>query len=444
MPKTAHRTIAPDRKKEAARPGGAVRPGRPSVEFGQRLRALRHARGMRQEDLAGEEYSPTYISMLESGRTRASMKALEYLAARLGVSVSELLGGAPPAAHADAALALARALAAGGEAERALEVLAGIRSEPLSPQQLLARLRVEGGALIELRRAKDALAPLERALTLAQQLGDPAQVARVRKQLGMACYYTFAYREAVQHHLAALEACQRGEIRDAQFELRVLSNLGNDHAVLREHDAAIGYYERALAIAQDVVDQERLAGVHSGLAYAYTMQHDFEAAIRHAQESLTLYEQLGAKRVLPEVMNNLAVLYGKVGNVSRADELLQRAIERASATESRIARPHLLLSRAELYRERDPRLARELAQQARDVAVATEHREGLLSARLFLAALETEVEAGRAAFEDCLNLAEAELPGRAKQVLETWSEWEERHGDARRAAQLARRALRES
>jgi tetratricopeptide (TPR) repeat protein len=409
--------------------------------FGERLRSLRRARGLRQQDLADGRYSAAYISMLEAGRTRASMKALEHIAGKLGVSVSELLGGAPQPDAVEARLTLAKALVEGGQPDRALALLDELRSENLSPRLLIARLRTEGHALIDLRKPKEALVPLERALDLAQQLRDAVQVARIRNQLGTACYYLFQYREALQHHLAALDASQRGDVRDAHFEFRVLSNLGNDHTVLGEHSAAIGYYERAVLMAQDIVDQERLAGVHAGLAHAFTMQGDYEAAIRHARTSLTLYQQIGAQRIVPEVMNTLAYLYGRLGNVTRADDLLGQAIERASRAGNRYVVPHVLMSRAELYARRDPAKAAELAREALDAAIQVEQKKGILEARLFLATLEEDVPRARAAFEECLRFAEAHVNGQERAVLEAWSAWEEKHGEARRATKLARQAL---
>src|SRR5437588_132021 len=82
------------------------------------------ADGLRQQDLAGGEYSAAYISMLESGRTRASMKALEHISRKLGIGVAELLGGVPQPNQAEARLEVARTLLAAEESERALQVLA--------------------------------------------------------------------------------------------------------------------------------------------------------------------------------------------------------------------------------------------------------------------------------------------------------------------------------
>ena len=63
------------------------------AEVGARIRSLRTAKGLTQAQVAEPNYTKAYISMLESGRTRASMKALEHIAGVLGVKPADLLGG---------------------------------------------------------------------------------------------------------------------------------------------------------------------------------------------------------------------------------------------------------------------------------------------------------------------------------------------------------------
>src|SRR6266536_5682887 len=72
--------------------GNAIRSAM-TADVGARIRSLRTAKGLTQAQLADPLYTKAYISMLESGRTRASMKALEHIAGVLGVKPSDLLGG---------------------------------------------------------------------------------------------------------------------------------------------------------------------------------------------------------------------------------------------------------------------------------------------------------------------------------------------------------------
>ncbi|NJP53835.1 helix-turn-helix domain-containing protein [Streptomyces sp. SBST2-5] len=58
--------------------------------FGQRVRELRRARGLSQGDLAGDGVSPSYVSLVESGRRVPSLKAARTIATRLGTTVEKL------------------------------------------------------------------------------------------------------------------------------------------------------------------------------------------------------------------------------------------------------------------------------------------------------------------------------------------------------------------
>lgn len=59
--------------------------------FGQRMRALRVAKGLSQEEFAANcGLDRTYISGVERGRRNISLKNIEVVAQSLGVRISEL------------------------------------------------------------------------------------------------------------------------------------------------------------------------------------------------------------------------------------------------------------------------------------------------------------------------------------------------------------------
>ncbi|MEE1621393.1 helix-turn-helix domain-containing protein [Zafaria sp. J156] len=64
--------------------------------FAATLRRLRIERGLTQSQLAGDAYTASYVSLLESGRRRPRPDIVAGLAARLGVDASELSGRSLP------------------------------------------------------------------------------------------------------------------------------------------------------------------------------------------------------------------------------------------------------------------------------------------------------------------------------------------------------------
>ena len=61
------------------------------VSLGQRLRAARLARSMTQTDLADGQFSVSYVSAVERGQLRPSLRALEKLSRRLNIAMTDLL-----------------------------------------------------------------------------------------------------------------------------------------------------------------------------------------------------------------------------------------------------------------------------------------------------------------------------------------------------------------
>src|ERR687898_833913 len=103
-------------------------PGEPEP-IGVRLRRLRVERGLSQRELAGPGVSYAYISRIEAGTRRPSVKALRTLARKLSVSAEYLETGSELRDVDERELQLADAelrLRIGGEAEGAREAFARI------------------------------------------------------------------------------------------------------------------------------------------------------------------------------------------------------------------------------------------------------------------------------------------------------------------------------
>src|SRR5881275_2415007 len=90
----------------------------PAETIGHRLRRLRLERGLSQRELAGPGVSYAYISRIEAGQRRPSVKAIRTLARKLGVSAQYLETGSMTTSEEDREMRLADAelrLRLGGE-----------------------------------------------------------------------------------------------------------------------------------------------------------------------------------------------------------------------------------------------------------------------------------------------------------------------------------------
>src|SRR3954467_12551599 len=71
--------------------------------LGERLRKARKERGLSQEKLAKPEFTKSYVSAVERGKARPSLKALSLMAGRLGLDMHDLLQVLPAAGMPDPA-----------------------------------------------------------------------------------------------------------------------------------------------------------------------------------------------------------------------------------------------------------------------------------------------------------------------------------------------------
>src|SRR5213593_43930 len=62
------------------------------VTLGERVRAARHELGLSQAQLAGDELTKGFISQVEAGLVRPSLRSLQIIASRLGRSLDYFIG----------------------------------------------------------------------------------------------------------------------------------------------------------------------------------------------------------------------------------------------------------------------------------------------------------------------------------------------------------------
>lgn len=114
--------------------------------FADRLRTLRQEAGLTQTELAGNGVSPSYVSLLESGKRRPSPEVAAVLAAKLGCSTSLLLQGEPSdrERRIELELAYARLAREHGQARDAKARLVDL----LADERLPMRVRDEAELLL--------------------------------------------------------------------------------------------------------------------------------------------------------------------------------------------------------------------------------------------------------------------------------------------------------
>jgi transcriptional regulator with XRE-family HTH domain len=276
--------------------------------IGQRLRRLRHERGLSQRELASPGVSYAYISRIEAGARRPSVKALRMLARKLGVSADYLETGSQ-IRDID---------------ERELQI---------------------SDAELELRLAQDtaqAVGKLELLLAEALAAGDGVAASRANIALGLAAAQDGRNNDAIEKLEAGLEL----STVSPSARPDVFATLGHAHAASGQPDKAVKLFEQCLeevreANPDDLGPQVRFT---TYLSYALTDLGDLRRAEEVLEEALGRAEEMADAYSRVRLYWSVARLNDVQGRPAAALDYIRRAIALLDVTDDtlHLARAHLL------------------------------------------------------------------------------------------------------
>ena len=300
-------------------------------DVGPRLRRLRSAAGLTQQELAAPEYTHAYVSTIEAGKRPPSRAALEHFAAKLSVDVDELATGRPRdlADRLELELQEARRKVASGlaaEAETSYERildeatqfdLRRVMAKSMLGQAMCAELRGDlDGALSLYERAEEALA--EEPLTA--RIDAIAARARCLLIRGDASTAVYLLEEAV-------DTLERNKLLDPGSLLRLHTSLVAAYFERGAYGKASASAAEALRLAPQTQDPERLAGMHVNVARVFLDEgrtEDAHESLRRAEE---LYREMDLQINVADCHHSRGYLLSRQGDVAEARNELEQAAE---------------------------------------------------------------------------------------------------------------------
>ena len=276
--------------------------------IGQRLRRLRHERGLSQRELSSPGVSYAYISRIEAGARRPSVKALRMLAKKLGVSADYLETGSEIRDTDERELRIADA-----------ELELRLADNPGEAEQKLERLR------------DDAIAA-----------GDVVAASRANIALGLAAAAAGRNADAIERlesgfNLSPVSPSGRPD---------VFATLGRSYAATSRPDKAVEVFERALEEVEQDAPEDLAAQIRftTYLSYALTDLGDLERAQSVLDSALEQAESMTDAYSRVRLYWSLARLNDLQGRPAAALDYVRRAIALLDVTDDtlHLARAHLL------------------------------------------------------------------------------------------------------
>ncbi|MDQ2909585.1 MAG: helix-turn-helix domain-containing protein [Actinomycetota bacterium] len=269
-------------------------PEGPTETIGQRLRRLRHERGLSQRELAGPGVSYAYISRIEAGARRPSVKALRMLARKLGISADYLETGSEIRDIDERELQIADAeleLRLAEVTEHAEAKLERLRVDALAAGDAVAASRANialGLAAAHGGRNNDAIEKLESGL----ELSPVSTSARpdVYATLGRAYAASGQPRRAVELFERCLEEVSQESPDDLAAQVRFTTYLSYALTDLGDLGRAEDVLEEALGKAEEMTDAYSRVRLYWSVARLNEVQGRPAAALDHIRRAIALLE----------------------------------------------------------------------------------------------------------------------------------------------------------
>lgn len=262
--------------------------------FGEKLRAERLERGLTQAELGRDLYSPSYISLLETGRREPTADVIEELARRLELAPKALEAWSQPISVSDAEYVLA-----GLYARQAWD----LRDYTLAAEHAAtaARIALEGRntsawwnmtymqaeCLMKQGQLKECQKIMEHLLEHPMATESAGLGVRARQMLAALCHGQGQLAAAVEHAQQAVELCTQLP-KGSTLIIGALRALIGALAESGRLDEAWKYCQEMNA-QMDEHSMSQLAGevawVIGNVAF---MRHDYPEGIRHHERAAKL------------------------------------------------------------------------------------------------------------------------------------------------------------
>lgn len=300
-------------------------------DLGARVRAARKDLGLSQAQLAGAELTKGFISQLESGLVRPSIRSLQLIAGRLGkpldyfVGDESLTGGKRLAFHRLAAEAAAERR----EWDDVRQHVALGLDHAAEPRERAALIHLLGRAEAATRGFERTFDLVTEALALTDAGTDPELVANLLSLRGHAYAELGQLSASTEAYEAALDIVEKYEITDPRLRSRILISLGTVYRRTGRTTKAIAAYEPALAMASRSSELLLAARGFMGIAVTHYDSGELDTAINYYRRALDLFQRVADIDFELNTLQSIATIQFEAGDFAKAKESGERAMKRA-------------------------------------------------------------------------------------------------------------------
>lgn len=170
------------------------------------------------------------------------------------------------------------------------------------------------------------------AFYFAQALHDFAKDRGLRKEMGdafnlqgISCYVRSDYSKALHYYQKSLAL--KEEVSDKRGIATSYINIGIIYSIQGDYSKAMDNYLRCLEIAEEISDKQIMASVLSSIGKISGIQGNYSKAMNYYRQSLQIRAELSDKVGMASVLNNMGSIYMNQGAYPKALDYYQRSLK---------------------------------------------------------------------------------------------------------------------
>ncbi|TCP58019.1 DNA-binding XRE family transcriptional regulator [Tumebacillus sp. BK434] len=299
---------------------------------GQRIKELRKASKLTQQELAEGVVTRSYISQIEKGLIQPSYDTLEKLSNKLGVSVEDFFKEPENKAMLitdwKKYVRFAEGHAESGQYEQAKKIVDNLESaaqEELNDFDLGILNWVHGKLREQTNQFREAMPFYEKSLEHLTEYIDSKELVRSLDSLAYCNLQLNDNQEALRILNHANEVIIRYHL-GGLVKTSVLINTGVAHAKLGEYHSAIRLLQEANYLNHAMNVHYKAGHISFILGNCHMQIGDTDAAIEFFRHAIDFYEYSDDIENKAGVITNLGILYTNTGQGSKAAAALSEAI----------------------------------------------------------------------------------------------------------------------
>lgn len=409
-----------------------------SPRLGQKIRALRKKMGMTQQDLAGDQFTKSFISQIEKNHARPSLKSLQIIAERLGKPISYFLEEdySPQASDPDKIDHLIL-LACHLEQEGKIPDAVNYYKEAFSLTDKADYAR-RGQLYFHLGKAYRQMGQTSTALQMLDLAGVELELA-TDWQLLSSTYNTLGdlqlshgdLHSSIASFEKALEATERHVERLPGLQTMTLTNLGIAYARSQQYEKARHHLLLALEHSEASHTYYKYGDICMALGYIEFHRKALDKAHQFTTRAWHFYTAIENEDMQIQSMINLGTIEGGRNQFKAAEQQLLAAAKKANTAELTSHEAHAYEELAEVYLACKPESPDQLQKAQAMLEKALDlYTDGIRQAAAQQLLAEVHVHQGRIdqAIETLMSAAEVLEKTEARpQLAEVYSRLGELH-----------------